>query len=85
MAVLGKWVTRDGLINNAECLIKAINCIGSRVSVDAMNLHIKSLYDFMDIPVDGFLFDLYVSEALQPRFSDPGSELVPSALHDPVQ
>lgn len=63
--VLGRAVTRDALINNASVLISAINHVGSRVSVDVLNLHIKSLYDFMDIPVDGFLSEtLHMSDRL---------------------
>ena len=49
---MGKEVTRDGLINNEIVLVPAINKIGSRVSLNVMNLHIQSLFDFMEIPID---------------------------------
>lgn len=50
--MVGKEVTRDGLINNEIVLVPAINHIGSRVSLQVMNLHLQSLYELMEIPVD---------------------------------
>lgn len=46
-------MTRDALVNNALVLELAINHIGSRVGVDTLDLHLRALYDYMDIPIHG--------------------------------
>lgn len=50
--VLGKIVTRDGMVNNERALSLAINHLGSRVSVDVVYLDIQSFYNFVQIPID---------------------------------
>ena len=51
--MLGKIVTREGLCKNERAVIHAINHVGSRVSMNVLNLHVLSLYAFMEIPIDG--------------------------------
>lgn len=49
----GNIITRDALTQNEAVLKEAINHLGSRVGVDVNYLHLKSLYDFMKVPIDG--------------------------------
>jgi hypothetical protein len=49
--VQGNCVTRDALVNNERVLTHTINHVGSRVSVDVLYLHLSSLYDFMECPL----------------------------------
>ena len=53
MTIRGNTVTRDALVNNASVLELAINHVGSRVGVDTLDLHLRALYDYMDIPISG--------------------------------
>lgn len=50
--MVGKVVTRDGLRRNERCLIHAINFLSSRVSMNVVSMHLISLYNFMEIPID---------------------------------
>ena len=53
VVAVGSVVSRDGMVNNERVLILAVQEIGSRVSIDVNYLHLKSLYDFMKISIDG--------------------------------
>lgn len=51
----GHVATRDALTVNEKLMELAINKLGSRVGVDVLNLHLTALYEYMDIPIPGFL------------------------------
>lgn len=45
----GKRVTREALVQNEKLLELAMEHLGSRVGVDVLSLHVRSLYDFMGV------------------------------------
>ena len=47
----GNLVTRGALVTNEMVLTHAIQHVGSRVSVDVLYLHLSSLYEFMECPM----------------------------------
>lgn len=49
--VKGARVTRDALVRNVDVLQEIINALGTRVSVDVIQLHLQSLYDFMQLQI----------------------------------
>lgn len=62
---MGKIVTRDGLQRNERALIHAINHVGSRVSVNALHMHLMALYEFMAVPIDSTIVAVCCSEMLR--------------------
>ena len=40
---------------NEDLLTEQIRNLGTRVSVDTLEVHVKSLYDLMRIPISGLL------------------------------
>ena len=47
----GNLVTRGALVTNEMMLTHAIQHVGSRVSVDVLYLHLSSLYEFVECPM----------------------------------
>ena len=65
--ISGKTITRDALVNNRYVLTCVINHLGSRVSVDVLQLHIQSLYEHMKLEISSaplamvVRYDMYVT------------------------
>lgn len=59
VSVFGQSITRDTLKNNRTLLALAVKFLGLRVTVPTCQMHIKALYDYMDISCPGTLF-LYI-------------------------
>ena len=55
VATNGHVVTRDALVKNSKVLILTIQHLGPRVGVPTLNLHLKSFYELIGVPVDGGL------------------------------
>ena len=54
----GNIVTRGALVTNEMVLTHAIQHVGSRVSVDVLYLHLSSLYEFMECPMQSSMVDM---------------------------
>ena len=52
---MGTGTTRESIALNETLLKAALQQLGMRPSVQTCMLHIKSLYDLMEIPIPGFL------------------------------
>ena len=51
--VVGKQITRDALVNNELVVVATVNRVGSRVSLQVLNVHIQAVHELMEIPLDG--------------------------------
>lgn len=48
---LGQAVNRDVLVENFDILYHALSELGTRVSVKTCEVHLQSLYDYMEVPI----------------------------------
>lgn len=55
VVVSGDVVTRQVLVDNEKFMELAINHLGTRASVDVIELHLKALYDYIAVPVPSTL------------------------------
>ena len=55
MQVTGVGTTRESLATNEAVLTPALKHLGMRPSVQTCMLHVKSLYELMDLPIPGTL------------------------------
>lgn len=53
MTVLTEEVTRDSIKDNMDVLIPAANYLGLRVGVTTCHVHVKALYELMQISCPG--------------------------------
>lgn len=61
VCVFGECVNRDTLKNNRSLLSLAVKFLGLRVTVPTCQMHIRALYDYMDISCPRTLF-LYIED-----------------------
>ena len=50
----GSRVTREALVENEKVLAITMEHVGTRVGVDTLALHVRSLYELMGVLVNGF-------------------------------
>ena len=47
--MVGLPVCRDTICANAEVLVPAIQELGKKVSIDSLNVHIRSFYSYINV------------------------------------
>ena len=57
----GNIINRDTLVHNEQLLTECLSHLGTRVSIRTLELHIRSCYDFMKIPVSSAFGKKYSS------------------------
>lgn len=60
---MGKGITRDTLKHNYHMIALAIKYVGLCVSVPTMQVHVKELYKYMNVPCPSCLFAIIDMDA----------------------
>ena len=62
VAIVGKSVTRDSIKENERLLEPAIRLLGMRVSVPTCQVHIRELYNYMELDCPSNLIDILANQ-----------------------